>query len=110
MEDLRAKGGIFRHGGPHEAFAVDNSTAYNDGVFGQVNPVVGHCARRCAAQGKHSKRCVARCIKRMPLLGLGQEDVPNERLSQQMRTLTLATGFTGLLVAGLLVQQLLARR
>lgn len=110
MEDLRAKGGIFRHGGPQQAFAIDDSSAYNAGVLGQANPVVAHCARQCAARGKHSKRCVAQCIKRMPLLGLGQEDVPNERLSQQMRTLTLATGFTGLLVAGLLVQQLLARR
>lgn len=111
MSNLQSHGGIFKHGGPHEPFAMDSTASYNDGVLGQLNPVVARCARRCAARGKTNKRCVARCIKRMPLLGLGEEPtVPNEQLSRQLRTLTLATGFTGLLIAGLLVQQIVSRR
>jgi len=109
MAGLRSHGGIFKHGGPHEPFAVDNSTAYDDGVLGQVNPVVARCRTRCAARGNLTWRCVSKCIKRSPLLGLGQEEVPTAQLSDQMRVLTLATGFTGLLVAGLLIQQMVSR-
>lgn len=111
MNDLRAHGGIFRHDGPYEPFATDNTTAYNDGVLGQLNPIVARCRTRCAARGRLSRRCISRCIKRAPLLGLGQEEssVTPERLSNQLRVLTLATGFTGLLVAGLLMQQMLRR-
>lgn len=70
MEDLRAKGGIFRHGGPHRAYGVDNSTAYNDGSLGQVNPMVAQCRARCRQKGTPTTRCVADCIKKAPLLGV----------------------------------------
>lgn len=44
----------------------------------------------------------------LPKRTLGQ-DVTQDRLSQQIRILTVVTGLTGLLVAGLLVQQMVAR-
>lgn len=110
MSNLRADGGIFKHGGPHEAYAVDNSAAYNNGVLG-LNPVVAQCRTSCAARGKPTRRCVSRCIKRKPLLGLGQEEsaLSPDRLSEQMRVLTITTGLTGLLVAGLLMHQMISR-
>lgn len=68
-DSLRAKGGIFRHGGPHYPFQELESRAYNDGSLGQADP----------------------------------------ELSFQIRKLTIVVGATGLLVAGILFNQLLER-
>lgn len=70
-DDLRAKGGIFRHGGPRRPYATINSSAYHDGSLGQ--------------------------------------EMTQSELAHEMRKLTIVVGATGLLVAGILFNQLLSR-
>lgn len=64
-DDLRAKGGIFRSGGPHLPFQDLKTRAYNDGSLGEVE------------------------------------------LGEHMRRLTIVVGAVGLLVAGILFNQIL---
>lgn len=66
-DNLRAKGGIFRSGGPHIPFQDLKSRAYNDGSLGQTEL----------------------------------------DLTEQMRRLTLVVGLVGLLVSGILFNQIL---
>lgn len=68
-DDLRAHGGIFKHGAPAVPYATINSSAYYDGTLGQ----------------------------------------DSSDLAFEVRKLTIVVGATGLLVAGILFNQLLER-
>lgn len=69
-DDLRAKGGIFRHGGPRLPYQELSTRAYNDGSLGQL---------------------------------------PERDLAWEINKLTVVVGCVGMLVAGILFNQLLDR-
>lgn len=46
FDDLKAKGGIFRHDGPLYQYQQLNTRAYNDGSLGQPDPELTEQLRR----------------------------------------------------------------